>query len=199
MTLVDDTGSSPSHEDLCVTATVVQYGMVECQTKAQAITTPIKVGVRDLGGDGDRFYSYDGASASLVMYSTFDDATQPKITAPPSGGVMNSANSLMFKQQGFAAFPMCDGWYAGLIADSCLNMGWSDHYSLSWTSGLPRLATPEAPEVVLKEYADTAGFFAGKTMEHTALVDANTPKPGANPLEIITENGWLKTSGGNVY
>ena len=73
--LVDDTGTNPTHADLCDSATVVSYAVVECRTKAGAIPTDIKVGVKNL--IGGTVYSYDGLASgeSAVMYRTFDATT----------------------------------------------------------------------------------------------------------------------------
>ena len=134
--LVDDTGANPSHADLCDTATVVSYAVVECRTKAGAIPTDIQVGVKNM--IGGTVYSYDGPDSSAVMYRTFDATTWPKITAPTSLGPFTTVIGCRFKQQGMAAFPYCDGYYAGVKATSCVNLGFADEYALTWTIGLPR-------------------------------------------------------------
>ena len=117
VTLVDRTNTSPANRDLCQTATVLRYGVVECNTKAEVIPTDIEVGVKNI--DNSQSYSYDGAQVTDVYFKTFADLVQPKITGPATFFPLQNNMGGFFAQQGFTAFPNCIGYYFGVESNMC--------------------------------------------------------------------------------
>ena len=161
VTLADVGGAS-----ICDSAKMVSYGMLECMTKAQTLSsTTVKLMVDNVA------YTCNGELSCTI--ETFPSG-QPAYSSPilASGTTIKLTGSNLLTIAG--AFDcMCS--YGGIDADSCSVDGNGDALCV-FDLGVPSLSGPAAPVLMIN--TDNAGIMACHTVTGTDQLDNTFVAPG---------------------
>ena len=180
LTLVDQDGN-----DICETAEVVSYSVLECHTVAQELALT-DLSVKDSSGT---IYPCASPDPADCQYQTYAAEAAIQYASVAISGV----SDLVFTGTNFdcLACDSCEVSFVGVAADSCAIVS-GTQVTATFDTGLPITAEESVPELTL---LDTS---AVRTVRQSALA----PETGvANPLVVTGETAGLTCSfaGGCEY
>ena len=98
--------------DICQTATVIDYGQLECLTIPEEFTTAIQLSVKEL--ESGIVHACAASSTASCEYQTYDSASQMSV----SEVTLTSETQLTFTVSNLPADP-CEAIFFGGVSDSC--------------------------------------------------------------------------------
>jgi hypothetical protein len=146
LTLIDGDG-----DDMCTSATVIRYGVLECHVKSADYSTGTSVGVKDTNS-GTEYAECANGVASECEYTTYATDIEFGAVTKTSSTVLSFTAGTDLDKFGIGS-QKCTATFAGIVADSCEVIS-ATEATATFTTGVPTSDTEQMPELRLR---DTSG------------------------------------------
>jgi hypothetical protein len=148
LTLVDEAG-----DDMCASATVIRYGVLECHVKSADYSLGTSVRVKETAtADGTVYEGCANDTPSACQYTTYATDIEFQAVAKTSPTVLSFTAGTDLDKFG-TGVEKCTATFAGIAADSCEVIS-ATEATATFTTGVPTSDTEQMPELRLR---DTSG------------------------------------------